>query len=522
MFSWRNSVACIGMMGLVLWLGACSTTPSVDPSPHRQSSAVEHEDIFAVGFRSISERYIDPVSVGEIAMHGLQGFAALDPAIHIKHNGKNVDLTINGEQIRRLPTPGADDGRAWAEIATQLVETTKQHSELMRKASDEKLYEAVFDGTLSDLDVFSRYAGATEARRNRARRDGFGGIGIRFKIKDDKPVITSVMADTPAQSVGLRIGDQITHIDGQRLETPKVRDIVDKLRGPTQSEVRVGLHRPSEDRQFDVVMERQHIVPPSVKASIDSGIVTLKISGFNQATARDVANQLSEAKSTAGRPLKGLIVDLRGNPGGLLKQSVKIADLLLTHGHIVSTRGRHPDSLHHYEAGGRDVAGGLPIVVVVDGKSASASEIVAAALQDRGRAVLVGTSSFGKGTVQAVIRLPNDGEVTLTWSRLIAPSGYALHGLGVRPGVCTSGKSKNLDAIVESALAQRLKLRSMFAAWRTSEITEKEARKQLRASCPPERRRTDLELKVARRLVENQTFYIQALDLSSATSQARN
>ena len=133
------------------------------------------------------------------------------------------------------------------------------------------------------------------------------------------------------------------------------------------------------------------------------------------------------------------MLDLRGNPGGLLKQSIKVADLLLTQGKIISTRGRHADSIHNYEAGGHDLAFGLPVLVLVDGKSASAAEIVAAALQDRDRAVVIGTSSFGKGSVQTVIRLPNDGEITLTWSKLVAPSGYLLHGLGVRPAICTSG-----------------------------------------------------------------------------------
>ncbi|MEK9725517.1 MAG: S41 family peptidase, partial [Rhodospirillaceae bacterium] len=236
--------------------------------------------------------------------------------------------------------------------------------------------------------------------------------------------------------------------------------------------------------------------------------------------ARSVANELKKLKDSQGGRLRGLIVDLRGNPGGLLKQSVKVADLLLTHGHIVSTRGRHPDSLHHYEAGGRDLADGLPTAVLVDGKSASASEI-AAALQDRDRAVLVGTSSYGKGTVQTVIRLPNDGEVTLTWSRLVAPSGYTLHGLGVRPVVCTSGASPTAPDFVRKAVAGGPQARDVFASWRTAGYDDKAGRASLRETCKPERRTGDGEVRVARQLLADQALYAQALDITAGASQAQ-
>ena len=196
-----------------------------------------------------------------------------------------------------------------------------------------------------------------------------------------------------------------------------------------------------------------------------------------------------------GASPKGLVLDLRGNPGGLLKQSIEVADLFLTQGQIVRTHGRHPDSEQRYEAGGEDIAHGLPLVVLVDGKSASAAEIIAAALQDHGRAVVIGTSSFGKGTVQTVIRLPNDGEITLTWSRLVTPSGYVLHGLGVMPDIFTSGAAGNVRK-------------------------EKQGR-DLRAACPAERRRKALEIEVARRLLSDRALYGRALDLTAATSQAQ-
>ncbi|MEK9752248.1 MAG: S41 family peptidase, partial [Rhodospirillaceae bacterium] len=241
-----------------------------------------------------------------------------------------------------------------------------------------------------------------------------------------------------------------------------------------------------------------------------------------QGTADAVSEEVEKAKASVTPRLAGIVMDLRGNPGGLLKQSIKLADLMLTHGHILTTKGRHPDSLHHYEAGGRDIAGGIPIVVIIDGKSASASEIVAAALQDRDRAVVIGTSSFGKGSVQTVVRLPNDGEMTLTWSRFLAPSGYVLHGLGVRPTICTADVRNDLMPAIDAALANRLNLRATFASWRAGGAPDEARRHALRGACPATRRKTYNDIRIATYLAEHPALYAKALDIASATAEAHN
>jgi len=250
------------------------------------------------------------------------------------------------------------------------------------------------------------------------------------------------------------------------------------------------------------------------------GVLYLKVSGFNQDTARALAEAIDKGRQEIGERMTGVVLDLRGNPGGLLKQSVKVADLLLTQGQIISTRGRHADSIHYYEAGGRDLAFGLPVIVLVDGKSASAAEIVAAALQDRDRAVVVGTASFGKGSVQTVIRLPNDGEITLTWSRLYAPSGYSLHGLGVLPAICTSGVKDDARAVIRLRLAERARTAEALGAWRLSAAFDDTKRGKLRNVCPSQRRRDALEIEMARQLIVDQALYAEALNMSAATHQA--
>lgn len=520
MISFALSRAAWPVLAVALLVTACGAPPPITskpPAPHSPQA----QEVFSAGFTSIKDKYIHDVDVRKLATEGIKGFAAIDPALTVATRERTIRLYLAGDEIARSPTPSPADINGWAKLTVDLARQARVHSRDMHDASAEKLYEAVFDGALSELDLFSRYAGADEARRNRANRDGFGGIGIRFAIKSGSARVTEVMADMPADKAGMKKGDQITHIDSEPV-APQTRDIAAKLQGPPDSEVHVRVFRENEERSIDLTMDRQHIVPPTVTARLDGSVLFMRISNFNQGTAGAVAHEINAAKTTAKPSLSGLVLDLRGNPGGLLKQSIKVADLLLTHGHILSTRGRHPDSLHHYEAGGRDIADGLPVVVIIDGKSASASEIVAAALQDRDRAVVVGTSSFGKGSVQTVIRLPNDGEITLTWSRFLAPSGYTMHGLGVRPTVCTNIDEKGLKPFIERTIAERLKIRANFAAWRTPGWQDEAHRKSLRNACPAARRKGYDDVRIAKYLVDHRELYAQTLDIAATMTQAHN
>ena len=205
-----------------------------------------------------------------------------------------------------------------------------------------------------------------------------------------------------------------------------------------------------------------------------------------------------------GLRFKGVVLDLRGNPGGLLKRAVQVADLFLSGGLIISTQGRHPDSIEIYEADAIDVLQGRPLVVLLNGGSASAAEIVAAALQDRGRAVVVGSSSYGKGTVQSVQHLPNNGEITITWSRLIAPSGYAFHGLGVRPSICTSGVK---DAMNRGADLVEGDGQKLMRHWRNVDIEDRQGRQKLRSSCPPDDSKKRIDMAIGRNIILDTSLY---------------
>ena len=503
-------------LALVLIAACAPARQASDPASAFPRQAVE--EVFTVAYGTISEKYIEPVIIGELAFEGLRGLGSIDPNLSVEHDGGEVVLSAGERIVARFLAPGEGDVQGWAELTSRISAAGRMNSTDLRAASPERLYEAVFNEALSNLDAFTRYSGPVKAKKHRAKRDGYGGIGIRFKVSDGTAWVTNIMPKTPAAQAGLKRNDRITHVGGIPIEGLGTQEVVDRLRGPVHSQVTLTVLREGAAKPLEFKIERSKIVPPTVTYGFEDGIVFLKISSFNQRTAKSLADKLKRARKTQGDRIKGLILDLRGNPGGLLKQSIKVADLFLSQGDIVKTRGRHPDSNQHYVAKDRNLAAGIPVAILVDGKSASAAEVVAATLQDRGRAVIIGTSSFGKGTVQTVIRLPNDGEITLTWSRLIPPSGYILHEVGVMPTICTSGASGKGRDLISRAIEHRLEVE---AAWRKAGSADDERRKDLRASCPSERRRDSFDVDVARRLLGDRVLFARALSLSAANTAAR-
>ena len=501
----------------VVLIAACAPArQAAEPVSAFPRQAVE--EVFTVAYGSITAKYIEPVIIGELAFDGLGGLGSIDPNLSVDRDGGEVILAAGGQIVARYLAPSEGDVQGWAELTSRISVAGRLNSTDLRAATPERLYEVVFDEVLSNLDSYTRYAGTKKANKHRAKRDGYGGIGIRFKVREGTVWVTAVMPKTPAALSGLKRNDRITHIGGIPIGGLVSHEVGDQLRGPVHSRVALTVRREGAAKPLDFLIERSKIVPLTVTYGFEDGIVFLKISSFNQDTAKSLADKLTKARRTQGDRITGLILDLRGNPGGLLRQSIKVADLFLSQGKIVNTRGRHPDSNQHYEAKDRNLAAGIPLAILVDGKSASAAEVVAATLQDRGRAVVIGTSSFGKGTVQTVIRLPNDGEMTLTWSRLVPPSGFILHEVGVMPTICTSGASGNGRDLISRSIKHRLEVE---AAWRKTRSGDDKRRKELRASCPSERRRDSFDLEVARRLLGDRVLYARALSLSAANTAAR-
>lgn len=463
------------------------------------------------GLEEIHDRSLLPLSVESLALEGLKGLASLDPAFDlVKTPEHRLELRYGEKSFSSYALPPAEDSLGWAMLLERAVRQTKRKSAAISRADTDQVTQAIFDSLMTKLDVFSHYAGPAEARERRASRSGFGGIGVRFDKTDDGIVLTEVMPDSPALQAKLKVGDLVSAIDGEALAGLDQNAISQKLRGPIASSVKLTL------QHDQISMHRALIVPPTVTSHVENGIAVVAVSGFNDNTGASVAEAVRKAKATAG--FKGIVLDMRGNPGGLLDQGLAVADVFVAQGKLLTTRGRHPDAYHLYEAKGGDPGEGVPLVVLVDGRTASAAEVAAAALQDSGRAVLVGTNSFGKGIIQTVWSLPNEGEISFTWSRFFVPSGYALHGLGVLPSICTAGGSPVGDKMLADGRAAPP---AMFAAWRTAPLDDMAHRSKLRGHCLAEdHSHSELDLAIAKHLLADSALYAKALAVAAPAGNA--
>lgn len=300
------------------------------------------------------------------------------------------------------------------------------------------LIEAAIDGMLSSLDPHSSYLSPKDAADMRVQtRGSFGGLGIEVTQEEGFVRVVSPMDGTPADDAGMETGDYITHVDGESLLGLTLDEAVNKLRGPVGSEIIITVVREGVDEPFDVSIIRDTIKLTAATARTVGNTVVLRVTTFNDQTYPNMADGLAREVEALGgfENVEGVVLDLRNNPGGLLTQAIAVSDAFLNSGEIVSTRGRNPEESERVNAQDGDLAEGKPIVVLINGGSASASEIVAGALQDHRRAIVVGTKSFGKGSVQTVMPVASEGAMRLTTARYYTPSGRSIQALGVSPDI---------------------------------------------------------------------------------------
>ncbi|HEX3952555.1 MAG TPA: S41 family peptidase [Stellaceae bacterium] len=331
--------------------------------------------------------------------------------------------------------------------ATNNPETYKQLTlfgdvfELVRsnyvdEVTDETLVEGAMNGMLTALDPHSNYLNAKNFNDMKVQTRGeFGGLGIEVSMENGLVKVVSPIDDTPAAHAGLKPGDLITHIEGAPVQGMTLPEAVEKMRGPVNSDINLTIRREGRD-PFDVKLTRAVIKIQSVRSHLEGkDIAYVRITSFNEQTDVGLNNAIKNLKQQANNKLAGVILDLRNNPGGLLDQAVAVSDAFLDKGEIVSTRGRRADDAQRYNAHAGDIAAGLPVAVLINGGSASASEIVAGALQDHHRAILMGTRSFGKGSVQTIIPLAGHGAMRLTTARYYTPSGRSIQAKGIDPDI---------------------------------------------------------------------------------------
>ena len=302
----------------------------------------------------------------------------------------------------------------------------------------DKLVEAAINGMLTSLDPHSSYLSAKDFEDMQVQTKGeFGGLGIEVTQEEGFVKVISPMDGTPADKAGILSGDYITHVNGESILGLTLNQAVDLMRGPVGSEIIITVVRQGTDQPFDVSIIRETIKMDAVKGRTVGKAVVLRVTTFNDQTTKGLNDALAKGIEELGGidNIEGVVIDLRNNPGGLLNEAISVSDAFLDSGEIVSTRGRNPEDGERYNAQPGDLAKGKPVVVLINGGSASASEIVAGALQDHHRAVVVGTKSFGKGSVQSLIPLRGDGAMRLTTARYYTPSGRSIQALGISPDI---------------------------------------------------------------------------------------
>ncbi len=313
-----------------------------------------------------------------------------------------------------------------------------------------KLIEAAINGMLTSLDPHSSYMDAKEYAAMQVQTKGeFGGLGIEVTMDQGYIKVVSPIDGTPAAAAGIQPGDYITKVNGATVMGMTLDQAVESMRGPVGSEIKITVVRKGTKDPFDVTLVRDTIKLTAAKGSLEGNTVVLRLTTFNDQTYDGMKAGLDKALKDAGGldKINGVVIDLRNNPGGLLTQAIKVSDAFLNQGEIVSTRGRNPGDGERFNATPGDLINGKPIVVLINGGTASASEIVTGALQDHHRAVVIGTKSFGKGSVQTIIPIKGEGAMRLTTARYYTPSGRSIQALGISPDIVVpQEQAKVLDA----------------------------------------------------------------------------
>ena len=331
------------------------------------------------------------------------------------------------------PARAADDGiYRQLNLFGDVLERIR--ADYVEEVDDPDLIESAITGMLRSLDPHSSYMPPKAYRDMREQIKGeFGGLGIEVTMENGLVKVVSPIDGTPASRAGMKAGDYITQLDGTPVMGMTLA--VKKMRGPVKSEIRLMVARPGVEKPFEVKIVRDVIRIQSVRSRLEGNMVYVRITSFTEQTNSGLESAMAKRKAELGNNFKGVVLDLRNNPGGALDQAIAVSDAFLDKGEIVSTRGRRPEETHRYNAKVGDLAQGLPVAVLINGGSASASEIVAGALQDHQRALVIGTKSFGKGSVQSIIPLQGHGAIRLTTARYYTPSGTSIQAKGIEPDI---------------------------------------------------------------------------------------
>jgi carboxyl-terminal processing protease len=341
-------------------------------------------------------------------------------------------------------------------------------ADYVENPDESQLIESAINGMLNSLDPHSSYLSPKSFKDMQVQTSGkFGGLGIEVTMEDGIVKVVSPIDDTPAAKAGILSGDMITALDGEQVQGMTLNQAVEKMRGGINSPITLTIERKGVAKPFDVKLVRAEITIQSVRSREEGQVGYVRITSFNEQTFDGLKGAIEKIQTDVGKDkVQGYVLDLRNNPGGLLDQAIAVSDAFLERGEIVSTRGRHAEETQRYNAHSGDLTGGKPVIVLINGGSASASEIVAGALQDHRRATMIGTRSFGKGSVQTIIPLGANGALRLTTARYYTPSGRSIQAKGIDPDIEVK---ENLPADIAAQVGEEPKGESSLKGHLTGE-----------------------------------------------------
>ncbi|HEX4173801.1 MAG TPA: S41 family peptidase [Acetobacteraceae bacterium] len=466
-------------------------------------------NVYATALAFMAPRTLEPVPVSQLTVWGLRGLTALDPELITELRDGKLRLTAKDRLIALAQAPVGTDINGWALTAAGLAMAAVEISVPVRRAGTQGVIQSFFDELFNHLDPYSRYMPPGEAGEDRERRIGQAGAGLRVVRRGAAIVVAEAIAEGPAALAGIRPGDVILDVDGQATQGKDPVAVMDSIAGPEETHVTL-VWRSRDGRRHAADLERALVPPETVFAQRLGEALVIQVTAFNNSTAAHLAHAIEQGLADRRVPA-GIVLDLRGNRGGVLRQAVTAADTLLPAGIVAITAGRYPDANRIWESGAGELAAGMPVVVIVDGRSASAAEVLAAGLADRGRGVVIGSSTLGKGLVQTITPLPDGGELFVTWSRILAPRGWPIQGLGVLPQVCTSLGQEILNAQLAMLAQGRQPMAGALEIHRAARAPLLPTQiLTIRQYCPAaEGRETDLN--TARSLIRDPAAYAAAL-----------
>ncbi len=471
--------------------------------------------VWGAALSYIAPRSLEPLTVPQMTLWGLNGLTALDPDLNATLQDNQIRLYGPEQLLIAVPAPAPNDAAGWGEAAAAVAKAAYAASPGLQQAGTQGVINSFFDELFNHFDPYSRYEPPAQAAQDQLMITGIAGAGLTLGRQDNKVVITAVAAAGPAAEAGMALGTVVLAIDGKPAYAGQIAELNNRLNGIQGSSITLRVADANNPGASNDITLTRALVPPQTVFDETTntaipGALVLKIAGFNKGTSDQFSAALEAGLNASPAP-SSLVLDLRGNRGGVLRQAVLIADSLLASGKIVEAAGRDIDADQNYTAEGSDLTGGLPMVVLVDGQTASAAEILAAALADDRRAVVVGSATLGKGLVQTVTSLPDGGELYVTWSRVLAPRGWPLQTLGVLPQVCTSLGEAGLHSQFEALYRGVDKLAPALAASRAARAPlAVDKILNIRNQCPADIG-GDLDFTAAQALFASKTAYNAAL-----------